>query len=325
MPTPAFRAPAAAFFACLLALTIPALAAAKPRSIPADLRVVDPGGRTLADMTQLSGPARIATDRRADCFGPGTGGSGGRVAIPGSTALGQLANAGATERGVRRLGITDFFDFGLGICRIGSAVSPSTGFWYLKVDHVASMTGADQTRVRRGDDILWYLITDFNDPVPDELELRAPARVEPGEPFAVRVKAYDGDGNASPAAGVAVDGAAAPTDAQGRTTVTVTARTKTLRATGPGAISSNGVTVCTKALRDCPPGYARTIGGTSRADRIVGSRTAESIEAGAGRDRIVATRGKARDRIDCGPGRDRVTVARGSRTKLRACERVRRR
>jgi hypothetical protein len=325
MPTPTFRGPAAAIFACLLVLTFPALAGAKPRSIPADLRVVDPGGRTLADLTQLSGPARIRTDRRADCFGPGTGGSGDRVRVPGSTALGQLANAGEAEGGVRRLGITDYFDFGLGICRIGSAVAPSTGFWYLKVDHRASTAGAEGTRVRRGDQVLWYLISDFNDPTPVELELRAPARATPGEPFAVEVTAYDGDGNPSPAAGVTVAGAAAPTDAQGRTTATVTARTKNLRATKPGAISSNEVTVCTRSLPDCPPGYARTIGGTRRADRISGSRAAETIEAGGGRDRITATRGRAPDRIDCGPGRDRATIARGSRSKLRSCEQVRRR
>jgi hypothetical protein len=322
MPTPAFRAPAAALFACLLALTFPALAGAKSRSTTADLRVVDPGGRTLADLTQLAGPVRIRTDDRADCFGPGTGGSGERVAVPGTTALGQLANAGAVDRGVRRLGVTDYFDFGLGICRIGSAVAPATGYWYLKVDHRASMAGADQTKVRRGDDILWYLITDFNDPIPDELALRAPARVEPGEPFEVEVTAYDDGGEASPAAGVSVTGADAPTGADGTATVTVTAATKTLRATRAGAISSNGVTVCTKALRDCPAGYARTIGGTARADRISGGPAAETIEAGGGRDRIVARRGRAADLIDCGSGRDRVVLARGSDSRLRSCERV---
>jgi hypothetical protein len=325
MPTPTFRAPAAAILACLLALTLPALAEAKTKSTTADLRVVDPGGRTLADMTQLAGPVRIRTDRRADCFGPGTGGSGDTATVPGTTALGQLANAGAFDRGVRRLGITDYFDFGLGICRIGSAVAPATGYWYLKVNHEASSTGADLTTVRRGDDVVWYLIRDFNDPVPDELELRAPARVEPGEPFEVEVTAYDDDGDASPAAGVSVTGATGPTDAEGRTTVTVTARTKTLRATRDGEISSNGITVCTRALRDCPAGYARTLGGTSRTDRISGSRAAETIVAGGGRDRIDASSGRAADLIDCGRGRDRVTIAAGSGSRLRACERVRER
>jgi hypothetical protein len=325
MPTPTFRASAAALFACLLALTLPALAGAQPRSIPADLRVVDPGGRTLADLTQLSGPARIGTDPKADCFGSGTGGSGDEVAIKGSTALGQLAHAGASDRQVRRLGVTDAFDFGLGICRIGPAVAPSTGYWYLKVNHEASFTGADQTKVRRGDEILWYLVEDFNDPVPDELALRAPAVVEPGKPFTVEVTAYEDDGDASPAAGVTVTGAAAPTDAQGRATVTVSATTRTLRATRTGAITSNGVTVCTRSLRDCPAGFAGTIGGTPRADRIVGSRAAETIETGAGRDRIDARRGRAVDSIDCGAGRDRAVVADVTKSRLRSCERVKER
>lgn len=322
MPTPTFRAMAGTLFACLLALTLPALAGAKPRATAADLRVVEPGGRALADLTQLTGPARISTDPKADCFGPGTGGSGDEVAVDGTSALGQLANAGAADRQVRRLGITDAFDFGLGVCRIGPAVAPSTGYWYLKVNHEASFTGADQTTVRRGDEILWYLIEDFNDPVPDELALHAPAVAEAGESFTVEVTAYDDDGDASPAAGVDVTGAEAPTDAQGRATVTVDARTRTLRASGAGAITSNGVTVCTEALRDCPPGYARTIGGTPRADRIVANRAAETIAAGAGRDRIVANRGRAADRIACGAGRDRVIVAAGSRSRLRSCERV---
>jgi len=326
MPTPRFRVPATAgLFACLLALTIAPHAGARTASTAAGLRVVDSGGRTLADLTQLTGPARIRTDRRADCFGPGTGGSGAKVAVAGDSALGQLANAGGAARRVRRLGITDAFDFGLGICRIGSAVAPSTGYWYLKVDHVASMTGGDQTTVRRGDEVLWYLIEDFNDPVPDELALRAPNRVEPGEPFRVEVTAFDGDGKASPAAGVTVTGAAAPTDAKGRTMVTVNARTRTLRAKRPGAIASNGVTVCTAARSACPAGYARTIGGTPRADRIVGGKAAETIAAGAGRDRIDARRGRAADLIDCGGGRDHLVLARGSGSRFRSCERVERR
>jgi hypothetical protein len=311
--------------ACLLALAFPALAAAKIKSTAADLRVVDPGGRALADLTQLTGRARISTDPKADCFGPGTGGSGGEVTVKGSTALAQLAHAGVADRRVQRLGITDAFSFGLGICRIGSAVAPATGYWYLKVNHEASLTGADQTTVRRGDEILWYLIEDFNDPVPDELALRAPAVVEAGEPFTVEVTAYDDGGDASPAVGVSVTGAAAPTDAQGRAEVTVSARTRTLRASGAGAITSNGVTVCTESLGRCPAGFARTIGGTTRADRIVAGRAAETIEAGAGRDRIDARRGRARDRIDCGRGRDRLVLARGSGAIHRGCERVKRR
>ena len=328
MPTPTFRLPAAAVLcacACLLALTFASLAEAKPKSTAADLRVVDPDGRTLAEATQVTGPVKIGTSPKADCFGPGTGGSGEQVEVAGRTALGQLANAGAFDRDVRRLGITDAFAFGLGICRIGSAVAPSTGYWYLKVNHEASLTGADQTTVRAGDEILWYLIEDFNDPVPDELGLRAPAVADPGEPFEVEVTAYGDDGGKSPAAGAIVTGADAPTDAQGRTTVTLSDRVARLRATRAGAIPSNAEAVCTDQLGSCPAGYATTIGGTARADRITAGRAAEEILAGAGRDQVDARRGRAPDRINCGPGKDRLIIARGSNARHRSCERIRRR
>ena len=328
MPTPVIRARAALALrwallcACPLMLTAAPLAEA---STPAGIRVVAPDGQTLAEATQLTGPARLKTSPKADCFGPGTGGSGDRVTVPGSTALGQLANAGEWHGRISPLGVTDAFDFGLGICRIGRAVAPATGYWYLKVDHAASFSGADQTKVRRGDEILWYLITDFNDQVPDELELDVPARIEAGVPFEAKVTAYADDGDASPAAGATVIGADAPTDAQGRTMVTVDGTTATLRATRPGAIASNSVAVCTTRAADCPPGYAEFVGGTAGRDRITGSKDAETIVAGGGRDRIEAVRGRARDRINCGGGKDRLVIRKGSGAEYRGCERVKRR
>ncbi len=326
MPTPTFRVRSVVpvlLCACLLALTFTALAEASKGTTAADLRVVDPDNRTLTEGTQMTGPVKIRTDRRAACFGPGTGGSGDRVSVPGSTALGQLANARGVDDDVSPLGITDYFDFGLGICRIGSAVAPATGYWYLKINHEASFSGADQARVRPGDEVLWYLIEDFNAPVPDELELVAPARVNAGEPFEVKVIRWADDGKRGPAAGVEVSGAPAPTAADGTTTVSVNRRTAVLRATEPGAISSNEEVVCTTALRDCPAGYAKTIGGTARGDEIDAGRGAERILAGAGEDEIDARRGAAPDRINCGPGKDRLIVPRKSPSKYRSCERVR--
>jgi hypothetical protein len=308
---------------CLFALTFAALAEATAKTTAADLRVVDPDNRILTEGTQFTGPVKIKTDPKASCFGPGTGGSGDRVSVPGSTALGQLANAGGVDDDVSRLGITDFFDFGLGICRIGEAVAPPTGYWYLKVNHQASFTGADQTKVRPGDENLWYLIEDFNDPVPDELGLDAPATAKPGEPFEVKVTRWADDGKRSPAAGVDVTGADAPTDAEGRTAVTVDGRVASLRATAAGSISSNTEIVCTSALRDCPAGYAETIGGTARGDAIDAGRGSERILAGAGRDEVDARKGVAPDRINCGPGKDRLVIPRDSRSKYSSCERVR--
>ena len=74
-----------------------------------------------------------------------------------------------------------------------------------------------------------------------------------------------------------------------------------------------------------PAGYARTIGGTSKADRITGTGEAEKILAGPGKDEIDATRGKALDKINCGPGRDKVVLAKGSKSKVRSCEKVKHR
>ena len=328
MPTPQPRvrpAVPALLGACALALALAstATAPAEARSTAADIRGVDAGARTLAEGTQLTGPVSLRASRKASCFGPGTGGSGEKAAIPAASALAQHANAAAVDRDLSPIGITDYFDFGLGVCRIGRAVAPRSGYWYLKVNHRASFAGADQTTVHRGDEILWYLITDYEDPIPDELELRAPARAEPGVPFEVRVTSYADDGDASPAAGATVTGAAAPTDAQGRATVTLDARVADLRATRPDAIPSDVEAVCTTRLSRCPAGYEATVGGTGRGDRITAGRGAERILAGAGRDTVDARKGRAPDSITCGPGRDRLTVARGTASRWRSCERVR--
>ena len=182
---------------------------------------------------------------------------------------------------------------------------------------------ATLTHCRPGDEILWYLIEDYNDPVPDELGLAAPATAKRGEPFEVKVTRWADDGDRSPAAGVDVSGADAPTGADGRTTVTIDGRTAALRATTAGAIASNEEVVCTTALRNCPAGYAKTIGGTTRGDEIEAGRGSERILAGAGKDEIDARRGAAPDRINCGPGKDRLIVPRKSQSKYRGCERVR--
>jgi len=305
---------------CLLALALAPPAGA--RSTVAGIRVVDATGRTLAEGTQLTGPVGLRTRRAADCFGPGTGGSGKRVPVPADSALAQLANAAAVDGALSPIGITDYFDFGLGLCRIGRAVAPMTGYWYLKVDHRASFAGADQTTVGRGDDVLWYLIDDYNDPVPDELGLEAPPRAKPGVPFEVRVTSYADDGRASPAAGATVTGAAAPTDAQGRTTVSIDGRVADLRAIRPGSIGSDTEAVCTTPPGRCPAGYETTVGGTRHDDRITAHRAAERVLAGAGNDEIDARKGRAPDRIDCGRGHDRLTVDRGTSSRWRSCERV---
>jgi hypothetical protein len=330
MPLPDLRKRAfvsAVLGSCLLALTFTsAAAAAKSKTIGGDLRVVDADGRTLVDQTQYTGGAvKVKTDKRADCFGDGTGGSGKRVEIPRLTALAQLADAGKTARGVRPLSISDHFDFGLALCGIGRAESPQTGFWYLKVDHVASQVGGDQTKVRRGDDVLWYLIEDFNTPTPDELALKAPVARKAGGEFNARVVSYDGDGKPTPAAGVRVEGADGLTKADGKVTVEADEPMLELTATRDGSIPSNTVYVCTQGPEECPAGYAETIAGSKGKDRIQVSARSTTVLAGGGDDVITAKKGRYGDVFKCGAGKDTVKVSKQLRKRsgFKGCERVR--
>src|SRR4029078_9574147 len=90
MPTPVIRAraalalPWALLCACLLMLTAAPLAEA---SAPAGIRVVAPDGQTLAEATQLTGPARLKTSPKADCLGPGPCGLADRATAPAASGL----------------------------------------------------------------------------------------------------------------------------------------------------------------------------------------------------------------------------------------------
>lgn len=328
MSTPSPRTRIALLVAVALGSLIVISPAPAGASTPADVRVVNAGGKTLAEHTQYTGGVKINTDPGADCFGDGTGGSGDRVSVDGPTALGLVADGGDYDRGLRPLSISDSFDFGLAVCGIGGFVAPQTGYWYLKRNHEATSTGGDQTRVRRGDEILWYLIRDFSDPEPKELSLRVPVAAELGRPFTATVYRYNGSGVKRPAAGAKVTGAVGTTDADGKVRVVPADRgTLNLRATRAGDIPSNTGSVCVAANRDaCPSARGKEIAGSHRADEIHGSRGRDRIDAAAGRDEIDVRGGADGDRIDCGAGRDKVIAERGQRIDAGGnCERVARR
>ncbi len=287
---------------CALALA-PAAGAARAKTVPAGLRVVDGEGRVLAEQTQYTGSGlRLKTDPKAACFGPGEGGSGARAEIPAPTALSLLADAGATTKAVRPLSLTDAFSFGLGLCGIGGSVAPETGFWSLKLNHEASQAGGDATTVGAGDEVLWYLVADYNQPPPAELVLKAKRPRHGAIP--VKVLAYGDDGSKSPAAGAAVSGAGELTDARGKTAVAADGRVVDLIATRDGAIASNEVSVCTVRAKRCPAGYAGIVAGTKGRDRIR-----------LGSDPVT---------VRCGSGRDVVKLSRktSGRVKLKRCEKV---
>ena len=70
----------------------------RSQAVPAELRVVDANGKTLAEQTQYTGAVPIKTDPKADCFGPGTGGSGDKAKLDSANALGLIADGGIASR-----------------------------------------------------------------------------------------------------------------------------------------------------------------------------------------------------------------------------------
>jgi hypothetical protein len=107
--------------------------------------------------------------------------------------------------------------------------------WRSDPDH-----GGCQDQVRAGDDLVWAT-WDFAQPF---LQLSGtPTRVATGEAFTVTVQNQDGAGNAAPSLGAGVGGQT--TDAQGHAAISFQdAGLHRLKATKPGAIRSNGQTVC---------------------------------------------------------------------------------
>jgi hypothetical protein len=306
MLIPVFRLGAiAALVASMLFSAAGALAATRA----ADLRVLNTGGRTLAELRQYTGTVDIATDRGANCFGQGTGGSGDRVRVSGPTALGAVRDALETDLDLRPLSVTDAFldqGFGLGVCGIGGFESQGSSFWYVKRDHVGAQVSGSQLSVDQGDDILWYLSRTF--PPPPELALSAPPRARPNVPFQVTVYSYADDGTRTPAAGASVTDAAQPTDAAGHTMVSSPAGNELLRATRAQAIPSNQVKVCVNAdLSRCPGAHGLRILGSKRPDQIGGTRGWDSISARGGDDVVNLSAG-GRDGVGCGAGDDQVIL-----------------
>jgi hypothetical protein len=290
-----------------------------------DLRVVNTGGKTLAEFRQYTDTVNIETDRHATCFGQGTGGSGRRVRVSGPTALGAVRDALPSAPGLRPLSVTDAFadqGFGLGVCGIGGFESRGSSFWYVKRNHVGAQVSGSQLKVHQGDDVLWYLSPKF--PPPPELALQAPARAKPNVPFQVTVYSYADDGTRHPAAGATVTGATQPTGAQGHTLVRLTAGAHALRATHSPGIPSNHIQVCVAADQSaCPATHGARILGSALADQINGTPGWDSIYARGGDD-VIDLRSGGHDRVACGAGDDRVILQSGDHDDHISsnCERV---
>jgi hypothetical protein len=216
-----FRLAAACALALVSFFSIAAVATAK--GPVAELRVVGKKGKVLTeDSFGTAGQVSVKASPKATCFGPGTGGSGMKLTLKGSTALGMLARAAQFTAALKPLLITDhFFDeFGLGICSVGGTAATSKSSWYLKLNHKAQSVGGEKVKVRADDEVLWGY---GGYPYPDELGLTAPADTQANVPFTVTVVAYDEKGKKSPVEGATVSGASGPTDAAGHATVTLAA------------------------------------------------------------------------------------------------------
>jgi hypothetical protein len=235
-----FRLAAACALALLLVLSTASFAVAKAPRV--NLRVVGSGAKILSEQFIGAKTTSVKTSPKATCLGAGTGGSGKSVPINGPTALGVLGQASKLTPSLRPLLITDHFlsEFGLGLCGIGKSKTTKKLSWYLKVNHKNPNKGGELVKLKSGDEVLWALEPY---PYPDELALSAPHDAEAAKPFTVSVVSYDDKGKKTPAAGVTVTGASAPTGADGTTTVTLSAPT-VLTATGGKDIPSNQVAVC---------------------------------------------------------------------------------
>ncbi len=249
-----FRLGAACAIAVALLAALTATAAAK--GVTADLRVVGKGGKILSEQALSTGTTTIKTSPAANCFGAGTAGSGKAVTIPGATALGLLGQASKSSAALRPLLVTDAFDFGLGICGVGTSKVSGKASWYLKVNHRGASVSGDAVKLKAGDEVLWDLAPSY--PYPNELALQAPATATTGVPFAVKVFSYDEKGKRKPVAGATVTGAAAPTAADGSATVTLAESAPTysaLHATHGKDIPSPAVVlpVCVGGICPAPP------------------------------------------------------------------------
>jgi hypothetical protein len=222
----------------LLSISLASAASAK---VPVHVRAVTWQGKVLVDREIRTATTTVPTSARASCFG-GSPTNGARR-IPGATALGALQDAQAASRPRQPLLITNAFDFGLGLCGVGSQTATGEQFWELTYNHKPSMLGGEAQEVDSGSTVLWYLSQSYNSPSPDEMELRAPGVVRRNAPFAVRVVAYNDKGRARPVRGAQLSlPGARPTNGRGYTRIRISRRSR-FAARAPGLIVSNRVVV----------------------------------------------------------------------------------
>ena len=270
-------------------------AAAAAGSTGADLRVVGPSGQ-LDDITQYSDTTSMPTSPRADCFGPGSGGSGQAVTVQGANALGIVVEAAKSRNQLNPLLLTDT------LCRrasdsvsAASAASPPPGApsGTRRSITLGCRSAAPVPHPCRRQ-VLWYLAPNF--PPPPELVLNVPVRQPVGAPFPVQVLAYDDTGAATPAAGAVISGSGAPvtTDASGNALVGVSGTgSRQIQATLGADIPSAVTQICSfDTATECPAARGRVIVGSDTTDEITGTAGNDQIKPRAGNDMVRALGGR---------------------------------
>jgi hypothetical protein len=292
-------------------------------SVPVDIHVVTNDGAQLANLRQYApSAATVKTYAGDDCFDPTppikqSSGQTYTQSAPNMLSAVEEASDATPSLQPFKVSDADYASFGaLSICNIGAGTPP--GFWFLKTNHVGNSTGADQTFIKPGDQLLFYRSpSDFS--ADEELSLDAPPRTTPGAPITVHVGSYQGDGALAPDSGATVTGGDAPvaTDSGGNATVTFSGEgLHPLAATEDyNDIPSPALTVCvSRALSGCPAERGLLIVGSHEPDDIVGTQGddvikpragADGIRALAGND-IIDVRGGDNDRVNCGGGVDLV-------------------
>jgi hypothetical protein len=202
-----------------------------------NVRAVTFSGKILVDREVRTGTTTVPTKARATCLG-GTPADGSKK-IEGPTALGALHDAASQTRPRQPLLLSNAFDFGLGVCGVGDSVASGEQWWELTVNHKPSMLGGEGTKLKAGDDVLWFLSRTYNSPSPDELKLVAPETTNSNGWARVRVFVYNDLGRRTPAEGAELNvDSAPPANAEGYIRLRLDRATR-LVARQPGFIPSN--------------------------------------------------------------------------------------
>jgi hypothetical protein len=221
----------------LLMLVPAAQQAQAAPGVPVDVRAVTFSGQILIDRTVRTGTTIVPTSAGATCLG-GTS-TNGTSRIEGATALGALLTAARLTRPRQALLISNAFDFGLGLCGVGKATASGEQWWELTHNNKPSMLGGEGTKLKAGDEVLWYLSETYNLTSPDHLALVAPEVSKANRWTRVRVLAYNDAGKRRPVKGAALNiKGASPTNAAGYTRVRLSSRTRIV-ARADGYIPSN--------------------------------------------------------------------------------------